>query len=70
MKVHILGVDLAKNVFQLQGIDRKGRRVLVRRVRREQLLKVLGELEPCLSGLEAFTYAFCWQRQFEKLGHR
>ena len=46
MKVHILGIDLAKNVFQLHGIDRKGRPVLVRRVRREQLLKVLGELEP------------------------
>ena len=46
MKVHILGIDLAKNVFQLHGVDRKGRPVLVRRVRREQLLKVLGELEP------------------------
>jgi hypothetical protein len=44
MKVHILGVDLAENVFQLHGVDRKGRAVLVRRVRREQLLKVLGEL--------------------------
>lgn len=43
MKVHILGIDLAKNVFQLHGIDRKGRPVLVRRVRRELLLKVLGE---------------------------
>jgi hypothetical protein len=46
MKAHTLGVDLAKNVFQLHGVDRKGRPVLIRRVRREQLLKVLGELEP------------------------
>jgi transposase len=69
MKVHILGVDLAKNVFQLHGVDRKGRAVLVRRVRRELLLKVLGELEPCLMGIEASTGAFYWQRQFEKLGH-
>jgi hypothetical protein len=69
MKVHILGIDLAKNVFQLHGVDRKGRPVLVRRVRREQLLKVLGELEPCLIGIEASTGAFYWQRQFEKLGH-
>jgi len=51
MKVHILGIDLAKNVFQLHGVDRKERPVLVRRVRREQLLKVLGELEPCLIGI-------------------
>ena len=42
---------------------------MVRRVRREQLLKVLGELEPCLIGIEASTGAFYWQRQFEKLGH-
>ena len=69
MKVHILGVDLAKNVFQLHGVDRKGRPVLVRRVRREQLLKILGELEPCLIGIEASIGAFYWQRQFEKLGH-
>jgi len=69
MKVHILGIDLAKNVFQLHGVDRKGRPVLVRRVRREQLLKVLGELERCLIGIEASTGAFYWQRQFEKLGH-
>ena len=69
MKVHILGIDLAKNVFQLHGVDRKGRAVLARRVRREQLLKVLGEIEPCLIGMEASTGAFYWQRQFEKLGH-
>src|ERR1700691_1332947 len=69
MKVHTLGIDLAKNVFQLHDVDRKGRPVLVRRVRREQLLKVLGELESCLIGIEASTGAFYWQRQFEKLGH-
>jgi len=69
MKVNVVGVDLAKNVFQLHGIDRKGRPTLVRRVRRDQLLKILGELEPCLIGIEASTGAFYWQRQFEKLGH-
>jgi transposase len=69
MKVHVLGIDLAKNVFQLHGVDRKGRPVPVRRVRREQLLKVIGELGPCLIAVEASTGAFCWQRQFEKLGH-
>ena len=58
MKVHTLGIDLAKNVFQLHGVDRKGRPVLVRRVRREQLLKVLGELESCVIGIEASTGAF------------
>src|ERR1700758_5209650 len=69
MKVQILFIDLAKNVFQLHGVDRKGRAVLVRRLRRDQLLTVLGKLEPCLIGIEASTGAFYWQRQFEKLGH-
>jgi transposase len=54
------------------GGDRKGRPVLVRRLRCDQLLRVLGELEPCLIGIEASTGAtgaFYWQGQFEKLGH-
>jgi transposase len=69
MRVHVLGIDLAKNVFQLHGVDHKGRPILVRRVRREQLLGILSELEPCLIGIEASTGAFYWQRQFEKFGH-
>jgi transposase len=68
-KVSVLGVDLAKNVFQLHGVDHKGRATLTRRVHREQLLKIIGELAPCLIGIEASTGAFYWQRQFEKLGH-
>ena len=69
MKVHVLGVDLAKNVFQLHGVDRKGRCVLVRRVRRDLLIKVVADLNPCLIGIEACTGAFYWQRQFERFGH-
>jgi hypothetical protein len=42
--------------------------ILVRRVRREQLLKVLRKLKPCLIGIEASIGAFYWLRQFEKLG--
>jgi transposase len=69
MKSQIIGIDLAKKVFQLHGVDRRGHEVLARRLRRDQLLGVLGELEPCLIGIEASTGAFYWQRQFEKLGH-
>jgi len=69
VKVHALGIDLAKNVFQLHGVDRKGRCILTRRVRRDSLMKFIGELEPRLIGIEACTGAFYWQRQFEKCGH-
>jgi transposase len=69
MKVHVLGIDLAKNVFQLHGVDRKGRCVLVRRVRRDLLMNLVAELDPCLIGIEACTGAFYWQRRFERHGH-
>jgi transposase len=59
---------LAKNVFQ-HGVDRKGRCVLVRRVRRDLLIELVAELDPCLIGIEACTGAFYWQRQFERYGH-
>jgi transposase len=59
-----------KERFPTPWFDRKGRPTLTRRVRREQLLDLIGELEPCLIGIEASTGAFYWQRQFEKLGHR
>ncbi len=45
--IEILGVDIAKNVFQLHGVDRNGRAVLKRRVMRDQLLAVLAQVAPC-----------------------
>jgi transposase len=69
MTVYALGIDLAKNVFQLHGVDRKGRCILTRRIRRDTLMNVVAELEPCLIGIEACTGAFYWQRQFERYGH-
>ena len=69
MSIDVLGIDLAKNVFQLHGADRKGTMVLKRRVMREQLLQVLKGIEPCTTAIEACTGAFCWVRQFEEIGH-
>ena len=68
--IDILGIDIAKNVFQLHGSDRRGRPVFKRRVMRDQLLGVVGGLEPCTIAIEACTGAFCWARKFEDLGHR
>ena len=69
MTIKTLGIDLAKNVFQLYGADADGGCVLQRRVRRESLLTVVGSLPPCTIGIEACTGAFFWQRRFEALGH-
>lgn len=70
MTVAFIGIDLAKNVFQLHGANADGQAVLKRRIRREGLLAEVAELEPCVIGVEACTGAFYWQRQFEALGHR
>lgn len=70
MTVAFIGIDLAKNVFQLHGANADGKAVLKRRIRREGLLAEVAELEPRVIGVEACTGAFYWQRQFEALGHR
>jgi transposase len=67
--VSVLGVDLAKNVFQLHGVAADGRVVLRRRVSRSQLLGVVGNLSPCLIGIEACGGSRYWAGEFAKLGH-
>ena len=62
MQVTTIGLDIAKNVFQVHGIDREGRAILRRKVRRDQLLALFGSLEPCLVGMEACATAHHWAR--------
>jgi transposase len=69
MKVTILGIDLAKNVFRLHGVDAEGRPVLRKQLRRAQLLPFMRQLTPCLVGLEPCHSAHYWGRELEKLGH-
>jgi transposase len=70
MTIETLGVDIAKNVFQLHGVNRNGRAVFKRRVMRDQLLQVIAQIDRCTIIVEACTGAFYWARQFEALGHR
>jgi len=70
MTIAYIGIDLAKNVFQLHGVDGAGHPVLRRRLRREALLPELSALASCIIGIEACTGAFYWQRRFEELGHK
>lgn len=68
--MHIVscGVDIAKNVFQLYGIDEEGNE-LRRRLQRNQMLHYFNQLEPCLVGVEACGGAHYWARELGKLGH-
>ncbi len=69
MEITTIGLDIAKNVFQVHGVDREGRAVLRRKVKRDQLLGLLGDLQPCLIGIEACATAHHWARQLQALGH-
>ena len=65
----IIGLDLAKSVFQLHGIDAAGHVVVRRQLRRSQVLAFFGKLEPCLVGMEACSGAHHWARELGTLGH-
>jgi transposase len=64
------GIDLAKNLFALHGVDGAGQVVLRRTVRRERLAPLVAQLPACLIGMEACTGAHQWARQFGRLGHQ
>lgn len=67
--VTIIGLDLAKTVFQVHGADDKGQAVLRKKMRRGQVLKFFASLSPCLVGLEACGSAHYWAREITVLGH-
>jgi transposase len=65
-----VGIDLAKNVFAVHGINQAGKPELVRPdVRRAKLLELIANLPPCLIGMEACSGAHHWAREFQKFGH-
>jgi transposase len=64
-----MGIDLAKHVFQLHGVDERGHTVLRRQVSRTRLRHVFAQLQPCLVGMEACGSAHYWARELRALGH-
>lgn len=69
MKITTIGIDLAKNVFQVHGVDECGHVVLRKQVRREQLAAFMVNLPPCLVGMEACGSAHDWARKLQGFGH-
>ena len=68
-KVTTLGIDIAKSVFALHGVDERGRTVLQKIVTRSRLLETVSKLSPCTIGMEACRGAHHWGREFEKMVH-
>ena len=70
MSIVTVGIDLAKNVFAVHGVDETGKPVLVRPVvKRAALLELIGKLPPCLIDMEVCPGAHHWAREFAKSGH-
>jgi transposase len=67
--VTTVGVDLAKNIFAVHGVNGSGQVVLRRTVRRERLVELIAQLPPCLIGMEACSGAHEWARRFAAFGH-
>ena len=68
-EVSTIGLDLAKRVFQVHGVDRTGAVVVRRSLRRGAVLGWFSKLAPCLVGLEACGSAHYWAREIQALGH-
>ena len=69
MKITTVGIDLAKNVIQVHGVDERGKAILKKAFKRDQLLPYFANLPPCLIGMEACGSAHYWARKLEALGH-
>jgi transposase len=69
MQITTIGLDIAKNVFQVHGIDAAEKVVVRKQLRRGQLMKFFEALPSCLVGMEACATAHYWARELAKLGH-
>lgn len=67
--ITLLGIDIAKNVFQLHGVDAKGNAVYKKQLSRAKLLETIAQLRPCTIVMEACGGSSYWCRQFQALGH-
>ena len=69
MDMTTLGIDIAKSVFQLHGIDADGAVVVQKKLRRGAVLNLLGKVGSCLIGMEACATSHYWAREIAALGH-
>src|SRR6266700_4014358 len=67
--ITLLGIDLAKNVFQLHGVDDKGKIMLRSKLSRKKLLVTIVNLPACTIAMEACGGANYWCRKFKQMGH-
>src|SRR5690606_36281823 len=69
MKITTVGIDLARHVLQVHGVDARGKTVLKKQLRRDQLAAFFANLPACLIGMEACGSAHHWARKLQDMGH-
>lgn len=69
MKITTVGMDLAKHVFQVHGVDAQGQAILCKKLDRSKVLEFFVRLPPCLIGMEACGSAHYWARKLQAMGH-
>jgi transposase len=69
MQITTIGIDLAKAVFQVHGVDAHGKTVLKKQLKRTQVAEFFVNLPPCLIGMEACGSAHYWARKLQAFGH-
>jgi transposase len=70
MEVTTIGLDIAKSVFQVHGVDANGKVIVRRQIKRRDVLAFFQKLSPCLVGIEACASSHHWSRELKALGHR
>lgn len=70
MNISAIGLDIAKQIFHLVGLDDQGNQVLKKTLRRTKLLAYFANLNPCVIGMEGCASSHYWARELDKLGHQ
>ena len=69
LAITTVGLDIAKSVFQVHGVDARGSAVVRRQLKRRYVLAFFKKLPPCLVGIEACATSHHWSRELQALGH-
>src|SRR5690242_18760214 len=70
MQPATVGIDIAKHVFPVHGVSEDGEVILQKRLRRDEVLRFFGQLDPCLIGMEACGTSHYWARELQAFGHQ
>jgi len=68
-EIRTIGLDLAKNVFQVHGVDQEGKVLVRRKLRRAEVVEFFANTSACVVGMEACASAHHWAREIAALGH-